>query len=266
VPLTTEAGERFDDLARAKTFTSLLVKDLLPVPEATLMGGVICAHLTASQQWQTVVSQLRAHHQWAIRFVSLGAGKEFQTQVRQTLGKEWAWREMRHRALGGLSNARVWVGWSGTGRPKRGLCIPKHPNRPLDRFLEPSVKLDRWSRRLTRPGCWRPMATDAEPFIWPWDQNEPWVEAPTCLLGKRPLGECNREPVMVQRPLTVKELGQIFDVREDWGGRVSAAFASVGQWREPPSAATVGNGNGCEGVADGACKGKRDGRNSEESF
>jgi hypothetical protein len=223
-----------DELVQATSIAPLLVKEQLPAPEVEISGRVICVHLTASQDWETGLAPLRAHQQSAIQFVSLGPGKAFTGQVRQALGDGWSWREMRHRTLGGLSNARVRVGWSGPGRPTHGMCLPKHPIRPLDRFLEPSVKLDRWSRDLTRSGCWRPASPGAEPFPWPWEQSEPWVEAPTCLLGKRPLGECTREPVMVQRPLTVKELGQILDVREDWGHDLVSRLMAWDNGETPP--------------------------------
>lgn len=164
-------------------------------------------------------------------------------------------RSIRHRRLGGLTTARVTTYWGGAGfgevvdvKPGR-RC---NPLRPLDRFLEPSVKLTEWRRANAGRDerVWRPRGADSCGYPWPLPIPALWVEAPTVYLADQPY---------IERPLTVKEKAQLLDVREDWGNALAEEAWSWFDGGSPPirliaefilAAYTwlTGNGNGLEGI------------------
>lgn len=124
----------------------------------------------------------------------------------------YEWQELRHRRLGGLTSARLFVGWTGGLLGTAHLVAPGQrfsPPRPLDKFLEPAVQLSPWRKAGGGEACWRPMEPLAKPYPWPWRNGPAWVEAPSVFMVNR--------GGTIERPLTVKEFCQLADLRADWG-------------------------------------------------
>jgi hypothetical protein len=62
------------------------------------------------------------------------------------------WLELQHRTLGGLSFALVVVvGWGGPSEAQHRVEPGqlRSPKRPLDKFLEPTVRLGAWRKKGT---------------------------------------------------------------------------------------------------------------------
>ena len=117
--------------------------------------------------------------------------------------------ELRHRRLGGLTTARLHVGW----HPETGVIQPgkrRNPTRPLGAFLEPSVKLKEWRFAADDSGCWDPNETAPTPFHWPPQSSSPWVRTSSVYFKER----------LVEQPMTNKEKAQLLDLREDWGAMI----------------------------------------------
>jgi hypothetical protein len=201
-----------------------LVKSKAPQPSDGERGVVLCVHASADQvktwpdEWRDLQVLMDAWREDGIQILTLGTGRAFQAGAREWFGRT-QWQEMRHRNLGGLTTARILLGWRG---PRPPATAPKpsdrrNPLRPLGSFLEPSTKLSKWRREGTIEACWAPCRVGAKAFLVPWGPSDPWVEAPTCLLGKRDLSACDPPITYIQRPMTLKERGQLLDVREDWG-------------------------------------------------
>ena len=113
---------------------------------------------------------------------------------------------LRHRFVGGLTTARINVWWRGPG-PLHLVALRSRqaPERPFTGFLDPAVRLTCWRRPLpAQSDCWYP----TRPFPWPWGSGPSWVEAPS-VFGNGPL---------IQRPFTVGERCQLWDLRPDWAG------------------------------------------------
>lgn len=147
-----------------------------------------------------------------LRLVSTPVLNQSQPESRAHLGKSYDWRELRHRRLGGLTSARVWVGWTGGCVGAAAMVAPGgccSPPRPLDKFLEPAVWLSPWRKPGGLEPCWRPTALAAKPYPWPWENGPTWVEAPSVFIGAR--------GGTIERPITVKEFCQLADLRADWG-------------------------------------------------
>jgi len=132
-----------------------------------------------------------------------------------------------HKRLGGLSDAHavfLWLNPPRLQRPVFALSDKQGTLRDPVRFLEPSVKLTQWEsvprlksrtrRKGITSGNKRRVTTRRGEQVWdprighittPVVKNE-WVIAPTVYLGVE----------WIARPLTIKERGQVLDVREDW--------------------------------------------------
>jgi hypothetical protein len=134
--------------------------------------------------------------------------------------------DLRHGKLGGLTQARITVGWAGPKGVVGSLypSLQKNPKRPLDKFLEPSVRLLRWRAVGTAEQCWRPSAEGASPYPWPWPDKPMWVEAPSVYFGGK----------AVERPMTAKEMCQLVDLREDWGATLVEAMWGWDSGAAPP--------------------------------
>jgi hypothetical protein len=82
-------------------------------------------------------------------------------------GPHFRWNEIRHRHLGGLTSAKVRVGWKGP-RPLPKEMEPRRrrlPVRPLARFLEPSVRLGAWrTPSMNSANVWAPSREEATAF------------------------------------------------------------------------------------------------------
>ena len=147
-----------------------------------------------------------------LRLVSTPVLGHVQSELCDQLGTPYRWQELRHRRLGGLTSARLLVGWAGGLLGLTHLVAPgqrRSPPRPLDKFLEPAVRLSSWRKPGGREPCWRPTAPSAKPYPWPWMNGPDWVEAPSVFMGSR--------GGTIERPLTVKEFCQLADLRTDWG-------------------------------------------------
>ena len=230
----------------------------LPVPPSRsttrreggpLSRTLVCGHFGAEpaegeEDW-TMLDLLRqtagdgGRDPSCVALVSIAPNRRhLQARVRDALGPAMKWREIRHRNLGGLSSARLLVGWGGASSTC-SLVEPgqrRAPTRPLDRFLERAVILAEWrkvdSRRsvgVTRnrgfgTDCWRPAAANAKPYPWPWREAPLWVEAPSVFAFA--------QGVSIERRLTLKERCQIVDLRADWGKEL---LEPVWAWNEGAS-------------------------------
>jgi hypothetical protein len=159
--------------------------------------------------------------------------------------------KLRHCALGGLTQARVLVGWDGTA-DCAGEIHPgrqKNPVQPLGTFLEPSVRLLQWRPVGQNANCWRPNASDAKPYPWPWPTGPSWVETVSVFFpGKA-----------IERPMTPKELCQLADLHKDWG---TSWVEAVRRWEggeAPPTTFACGDRAGGHAVVEGNGKGRFDG-------
>lgn len=123
-------------------------------------------------------------------------------------------QELRHRRLGGLTNARILCFWAMKHPPNWQICPSQRvsPHRPTGAFLEPSRPLKEWRKASVcspknngrkRKGLWDP-ETDG-PYPWPWNRGPRWVSAFTIYLKMH-----------IERPIDLKEWGQLMDLREDW--------------------------------------------------
>jgi hypothetical protein len=132
------------------------------------------------------------------------------------------WQELRHTQLGGLTTARVWVGWTGLGTgvsPGTSKC----PKRPLDRFLNPAARNVAWREPVEgTKDCWKPHSEGATPFPWPWKTSPEWVETGSVF-----------SKGFIQRHFTPKERCQLTDVRDAWQDSIDNVW-SWNQGRSPP--------------------------------
>ena len=140
----------------------------LPVPPSRsttrreggpLSRTLVCGHFGAEpaegeEDW-TMLDLLRqtagdgGRDPSCVALVSIAPNRRhLQARVRDALGPAMKWREIRHRNLGGLSSARLLVGWGGASSTC-SLVEPgqrRAPTRPLDRFLERAVILAEWRK------------------------------------------------------------------------------------------------------------------------
>ena len=119
-------------------------------------------------------------------------------------------RTIKHRALGGLTTAKMRVYWlhqSGGSYPRPTL--QSFPKRPLHRFLEPSARLSAWYRRehADRKGLsvWCPTSPEALPLPFEKQVFPDLVEIDSVYIKDGPI--C--------RPFLDKERMQVFDLRAD---------------------------------------------------
>jgi hypothetical protein len=225
VALSAPAAVQLDELVGVPSMGARLVKSSVPVFGSSKQGVAMCVHATGQQvkawprEWDALRKLLDVWREASVQLVTMSGAKDFQADTRKWFGARRAWQKMRHRHLGGLTTAYVFLGWREPGLETE-LTEPgkrRNPIRPLDRFLEPSTKLSKWKRATAVASCWAPCRANASAFPVPWSADEPWVEAPTCLLAKRDFQAGDDGPILIQRPLTLKERGQLMDVREDWG-------------------------------------------------
>jgi hypothetical protein len=242
VPLTDTAALQLDELIAEPAMAARLRRTPLPESNELGVGTVFSLHVTASQaaasapEWGSLQRTLTETQGAVVQLVTVGSSKAFQEKTWRDLGRSMIWQEMRHRTLGGLTSARVLLGWRGphseSAKPEPGKR--RNPMRPLGRFLEPSVKLNQWRKGGTNTDCWAPCRDGAVPFSLPWGPGEPWVEAPTCLLRpERGVGGVTAV-TFVQRPMTIKERAQLMDVREDWAKVVVPAMWHWDSGLAPP--------------------------------
>lgn len=171
---------------------------------------ILCLHISSLSQFerhQHLVRELAFHADVHACYVSVPPIRALQTRVREAFGETFRWTTMKHTALGGLTSARMTIGWRGLPSGWRPLC-KQYPLRPLPRFLEPAVRLAEW--RTTAQGmddCWYPHSVDAKPYPWPFINAPDWVETTTVYFN-----------YMIQRKLTAKERCQLIDIRHDWVG------------------------------------------------
>jgi hypothetical protein len=147
----------------------------------------------------------KTKHQHIMTTVSVGGNGHLCKQVQHALKEGFVWQSLRHVTLGGLTSARLLIGWKGCSSKIYPGTI-KYPRRPLDRFLETTVRNYNW-RRIdeTRNDCWRPQGKDGKPYPWPWPRGPQWVEAYSVFMG-----------TTIEREFTTKEICQLYDLRCGW--------------------------------------------------
>ena len=151
------------------------------------------------------------HTGWII---SMTGSPTLQTKIKCTIGSEFRWQCLRHTKLGGLTSARLTVGWRGIGTD----VFPGHvsyPSRPLHRFLEPAAKQVQW-RNISpdKTDCWYPHSDDAKPFCWPWNKSPTWIETFSVYTKS-----------FIQRKLTDKEKCQLMDLQPKWKSCIALIWA-----------------------------------------
>jgi hypothetical protein len=195
---------------------------------AASSNAVLCCHLpetTVLEKWFEPLAA-SSDSPYCI-LLTAQTGRASQQLHDSYLGPHFRWNEIRHRHLGGLTSAKVSVGWKGP-RPLPKAMEPRRrrlPVRPLERFLEPSVRLGAWRKpSMNSADVWAPSREDATAFPWPWKAKPPWVEAKSCFLGGS----------LVERPLTDKERAQLMDLREDWAPSLLTDLWEGNGGRNPP--------------------------------
>jgi hypothetical protein len=233
IATTDEAVAELGKLAAHPVLGSLITQTMANEARselATAADVVLCCHLpetTALEEWFGPQAALLDSPYCIL--LSAPMGRPSQQLHDSYLGPHFRWNEIRHRHLGGLTSAKVRVGWKGP-RPLPKALEPRRrrlPVRPLARFLEPSVRLGAWRRPGTDgAGVWAPSREGATAYPWPWEAKPPWVEARSCFLGGS----------LVERPMTDKERAQLMDLREDWAPSLLTDLWEGNLGRNPPSA------------------------------
>jgi hypothetical protein len=220
VPLTDEALGQYEVLRAHPSAGRVLELDTLSTLGNRFAGveqPIVCGHFplgdTTSEPFVRALKALRGS-KGIPKLVSVHSRGTGQGLIRSLLGDGFSWNTVHHRALGGLTTARLQLGWSGF--PSTAHIAPgqrRLPLRPLWRFLEPSERLSEWRHPTSDAYCWRPLRSGSRPFEWPWRISRPWVEAPTCYAIGHPLDGGQK---VIERPFLVKERCQLLDLREDW--------------------------------------------------
>jgi hypothetical protein len=149
-------------------------------------GHVVCAHVgvgTPEVLWG-LLSSLGSMSMGLQPYVLLSVDRQVLPRLRTIAPTSTSTVELRHRRLGGLTSARVYVAWWGPATDARSKVEPGDrvsPRRPLGTFLEPSAKLREW--RMAPPespsSVWTPHGTDAVPYPWPWTESPRRVRTPS---------------------------------------------------------------------------------------
>jgi hypothetical protein len=231
VAATEEAARELKELQThpvlGKAITVEQLEKVRECLEAT-PHAILCCHLgdsTALSDWFR--PQLASMTNSYFTLITTPAGRVYPRLHDPYLGPHFRWNEIRHRAMGGLTSAKLRIGWKGPRELPQDMEPGRKrlPIRPLDRFLEPSVRLGAWRRPgNSKTGVWAPARNDATAFPWPWAAQPPWVEAPSCFLGGG----------MVERPLTDKERAQLVDLREDWAPTLLDVLWYGNKGKNPP--------------------------------
>jgi hypothetical protein len=122
-------------------------------------------------------------------------------------------QELRHLLFGGLMLARLHLIWGGHGSQDHfSPGTRRLANRSLTMFLEPMAKLARLKGNKDQLDefVWRPYTEDV-PFPWPIPSFPLWVET-------KSMFRCG---TMEIREFTRAELGQLFDLRQEWADNIS---------------------------------------------
>jgi hypothetical protein len=232
LPRNREASAELVRLRRVKALDTRIVEVALEVGMDRFLsrGAVISVHLvwehlapeTAKrEQGELEEAIAKGRHVWLLTAPRLSLGAAF---IKANTGPHVA--DLRHHNLGGLTKARVLAGWIGpeivVGEIHPGR--QRNPRRPLDKFLEPSVRLMHWRSIGSDDRCWRPSAEGAAPYPWPWPPKPLWVEAPSVYFGGK----------AVERPMSSKELCQLIDLQEDWGEPLVHAIWNWENQAAPP--------------------------------
>ena len=177
--------------------------------ETTINLGILCLHVTSIDFLED--SQVRellsssGGSSGLIPFVTLSSNRALKNEVTKRFPHVQHWQTLRHSALGGLTTARMMVGWDPTLEDVYPGKI-RYPQRPLGRFLEPAARLAQWRNVIVGTSdCWTPHRDGTGPYPWPWKTGPQWVETHTVYFNKT-----------VQRHFTKKEKCQLLDLRCQW--------------------------------------------------
>jgi hypothetical protein len=108
---------------------------------------ICCVHITSiTSLHETLTTHptfLQQHNTRQCTFISHPPSTKLQVAIRNELLPTYNWHQLRHTTLGGLTTARLTIGWSGCPT-QPDLINRKIPKRPLNRFLEPVARNVRW--------------------------------------------------------------------------------------------------------------------------
>ena len=152
VPFTGLAWDQLKALQQHSALGKLIqvvAPENLPLPllsPDSQRSVLVCAHLAGSppegERWglmDFLRQQVLQKEGTDFCLVSLALSRRpLQLLARKSLGDAMQWREIRHRNLGGLTSARLLVGWGGIQGVDSSAVEPgkrRAPIRPLDRFL-----------------------------------------------------------------------------------------------------------------------------------
>lgn len=176
-------------------------------------GDVHCAHLGTEDDVRAHSAFVQSWQQVDTCFISMPTrnGKLSRVARRQFFGvlhRKVTSAALGHTRYGGLTSGGVDMHWWSTS-DMSGLkenLSGGLPTRPLDRFLEPAAKLFEWrkSHGNLNKRVWDP--TLGKPFPWPFCHANPWVRTKSVFF----------KDWLIERPMTVKERGQLLDIRQDW--------------------------------------------------
>lgn len=179
---------------------SPVASSLLTPALASDNTALVCAHVCDEASFSLIASLVPVGVPLVLTGRHLGRGR--------LLRRPHKTHDLHHRAVGGLTTARLTVCISGPGTPfEDAFSARVAPRRPLAAFLEPAVRLAAWRKHQPAArDCWYPASPDAKPFPWPWRGSPTWVETSSVFFKDH----------MIQRPFTHKEQAQLWDLRMDW--------------------------------------------------
>lgn len=172
---------------------------------------IFCLHITTVTSLNDVLysrpqffDSISKRH---VTLISLPPVKQLLDIARIKLSTVFHWHHFRHTTLGGLTTARLTIGWTRLNMEPL-LDGSKIPRRPLNRFLEPAARNVRW--RKSSPGrddSWYPSSPTSTPYPWPWRTAPIWVDTYSVFSGEN-----------IQRHFTDKEKCQLLDLKFEWKG------------------------------------------------
>lgn len=187
VPIGEKATEQLFSLQQHPTIGPKLVLCRDEMKDNTTIK-ILCFHISSSQVLDDIrtgyLLELLQSNKERILFVSVPTTKTLPQTVRAALPFVPRWHQLRHTSLGGLTTARMYIGWTPLPtEPALEEC--KYPERPLGRFLEPAARAVRWrDSKSSQVDCWYPFSDNPHPYPWPWATGPTWVDVFSVYFGK----------------------------------------------------------------------------------
>jgi hypothetical protein len=153
-PWTREAAQELERVAGVKALAArIVVTDwATAVQQLQNQASVISGHLawdhlepgTMTEEQEALTGLVKGQqHVWLFTAPRYGLSERFLKANLERSG------ELQHRSLGGFTRARIAASWCGPKGAVGGIQPgrQRNPLRPLGKFLEPSVRLTRWTTK-----------------------------------------------------------------------------------------------------------------------